>query len=343
MRDFAGTPELLLGPRPSGPGPVPLSLARVPERDRPIVFREIFGRLGLRYDIEPLHDVPFEVDLTLQPMPGLQFLVGKLQGSGNRQSRDMLAGGTDDDVGLIVNLGGPYLISQGRQEIVLGDGEATLLSLTEPCSFAHRPPGDMLALRCPRAQLAPLVAGVEDCRLRRIPHDTQALRLLTDYVGIAGKEQRAGGELQQLVVAHIHDLMALAIGATRDATEVAHGRGLRAARLRSIKQDIARNLDQADLSVATFAVRHRCTPRFIQRLFESEGTTFTDYVLAQRLALAHRILTDRSRDGDKISTVAYDCGFGDVSYFNRVFRRRYGMAPSEARAQASQGGPRRLM
>jgi AraC-like DNA-binding protein len=299
------------------------------------MFREVCGRLGLRYEIGPSDDIPFEADLTLQPLRGLQFLLGRWQGSASRGSRDMLADGTDDDIGLIVNLGGSYLISQGGQDIVLGDGEATLLSLADPCSFTHRPPGGMLALRCPRAPFAPLVAGLNDRRLRRIPRDSQALRLLTDYVGIARNDQTiASGDLQQLVVAHIRDLMALAIGATRDAAEVAHDRGLRAARLASIKQDIAGSLDQDDLSVATLAVRHRCTPRFIQRLFETEGTTFTEYVLAQRLALAHRMLTDPRRAGDKISAVAYDCGFGDVSYFNRVFRRRYDMAPSDLRAQS---------
>jgi AraC-like DNA-binding protein len=40
-------------------------------------------------------------------------------------------------------------------------------------------------------------------------------------------------------------------------------------------------------------------------------------VLAQRLARAHCMLVDPRRDGEKISAVAYDCGFGDVSYFNR--------------------------
>jgi AraC-like DNA-binding protein len=46
------------------------------------------------------------------------------------------------------------------------------------------------------------------------------------------------------------------------------------------------------------------------------------------------MLTDPRRAGDKISAVAYDCGFGDVSYFNRVFRRRYDQAPSDVRAQS---------
>src|SRR5215470_17904779 len=103
--------------------------------------------------------------------------------------------------------------------------------------------------------------------------------------------------------------MALAIGATRDAAEIAKGRGARAARLRAVKEDITTRLDQPDLSMATIAARHRIKPRWIQRLFESEGTTFTEYVLAQRLALAHRFLTDSLHSNQKICTIALDVGF----------------------------------
>ena len=73
--------------------------------------------------------------------------------------------------------------------------------------------------------------------------------------------------------------------------------------------------------MAAIAARHRIMPRCVQRLFENEGTTFTDYVLAQRLARAHRLLSDPRRAVQKISTVAFDAGFGDLSYFNRTFRR----------------------
>src|SRR5262249_36222683 len=82
----------------------------------------------------------------------------------------------------------------------------------------------------------------------------------------------------------------------------------------------------------TIAVRHRIKPRWVQRLFESQGTTFTEYVLAQRLCRAHRLLTDPRFANHKVSTIALDSGFGDLSYFNRAFRRRYGMTPSELRA-----------
>lgn len=118
------------------------------------------------------------------------------------------------------------------------------------------------------------------------------------------------------------------------ATEEAQDRGLPAARLRAIKQDIANNLARPGLSVAALADQHSCTPRSVQRLFETAGTTFTEYVLDQRLMQAYRVLNDPRRNGSKICAIAYDCGFGDVSYFNRMFRRRFGAAPSGVCAQA---------
>ena len=38
--------------------------------------------------------------------------------------------------------------------------------------------------------------------------------------------------------------------------------------------------------------------------------------------------------GCTVSSIAYDLGFGDVSYFNRVFRRLYGATPSDVREAA---------
>src|SRR5262249_40795615 len=322
------------GTKPVGLAPVRLSLDDAPERDRPAIYREFFGRKMFRLAVQPLRDVPFEVDVTLQNLPDLKVLSGRVHGSCNRRTREMLTDGADD-CSLLINLGGPYIISQGDRELMLGDGEATFVSEAEPASFTHYPPGDVLALRVPRAAFARYVTGIEDCFLRRIPSDTPALRLLRQYIEIVRNGQNlANCELQHVVVAHVYDLMAVAIGATPNAAHAAQDHGLRAAKLHAIKQDIANNLGRPDLSVATLAEGHGCTPRSIQRLVETEGTTFTEYVLAQRLAQAHRMLIDPRRDGDKICAIAYDCGFGDVSYFNRMFRRQFGAVPSDIRAQA---------
>jgi AraC-like DNA-binding protein len=141
-------------------------------------------------------------------------------------------------------------------------------------------------------------------------------------------------DLQRLTVAHVYDLMALTLGATGDAASAAEDRGLRAARLRAVKEDIVRNLEYGDVSVAAIAARHRISPRYLRKLFEREGMTFSEYVLEQRLALAHRLLSDPRHAGDKIASVAFAAGFGDVSYFYRAFRHRYDLLPTDVRAQA---------
>jgi AraC-like DNA-binding protein len=104
--------------------------------------------------------------------------------------------------------------------------------------------------------------------------------------------------------------------------------------LQVVKSDITRNLGACGLSVAAVAARQGVTPRYIHRLFESEGATFSEYVLDRRLCAARRLLTNRRLADRSVASVAYDCGFGDLSYFNRTFRRRYNTTPTEVRSEA---------
>ena len=79
------------------------------------------------------------------------------------------------------------------------------------------------------------------------------------------------------------------------------------------------------------ALRHRVSPRYIQKRFEQEGTSFSDYVRGGRLALTYRMLQDPRQAHQNISTIAYDCGFGDITAFNRAFRRHFSASPSDIR------------
>ena len=76
------------------------------------------------------------------------------------------------------------------------------------------------------------------------------------------------------------------------------------------------------------------TPRYVQMLFETEDTTFSAFVLGQRLACAYRMLIDPRLADWTISAVAFNAGFEDLSYFNRTFRRHFAATPSELRTAA---------
>src|SRR5437868_6252826 len=93
MRDFSQLPkiepELLLGSEPLPPpaGPVRLSLSDNAECQRPTLLRECFARIGFRYEINRLRDVPFEADISLNMLPDLLIASGKLHGSRNTRTR----------------------------------------------------------------------------------------------------------------------------------------------------------------------------------------------------------------------------------------------------------------
>jgi AraC-like DNA-binding protein len=222
----------------------------------------------------------------------------------------------------------------GRDPL-LGVGDGVLMWNAHAGSMMVPSAEPFVTFRVPLAAIKPHVTDVEAAVARRIPAHTEALRLLRHYLG-AFKEHAAptSPEVMHLAVSHAHDLLALAIGATRDAAHIAEGRGLRAARLQAIKEDLLANFHCPELSVNAVAARHQVTPRYVQQLFDAEGTTFTQFVREQRLAHVHRALASVRYATVPIAAIAYESGFGDLSYFNRAFQRRYGMSPSDVRAAA---------
>ena len=83
--------------------------------------------------------------------------------------------------------------------------------------------------------------------------------------------------------------------------------------------------------MAAVATRHGISVRYVHKLFEDDGRTYSQVVLGARLDHALRQLRDPCCALRTVSAIAGAAGFGDLSYFNRTFRRRYGMTPSEAR------------
>jgi AraC-like DNA-binding protein len=314
--------------------PFRLSTDDLPERDRMAVWREVIGRTLLKVDIAPLPDQPFRAELVGGQLPGLAFMSETSTGRRIEKTRDLVAADGNDDIIMGVHVTGSTIASQHGREAAVGERSAVLMSNAETGHVIYPAASRHIGLVMPRRALAPLVPGLEDALIRPIPPDNEALRLLMSYIGVLGGLTLTAPELQRLVAAHVHDLVALIVGASREAAAVAAGRGVRAARLAAIKADIAANLRQSELTVSTIATRQRVSTRYVQMLFEAEGTTFSQYVISERLAVAHRLLTDPRTAGRTIAAIAIEAGFRDLSYFNRTFRRRYGVSPSDVREEA---------
>ncbi len=71
------------------------------------------------------------------------------------------------------------------------------------------------------------------------------------------------------------------------------------------------------------------TPVSFSRFFKLRtGKTLSDYIIDIRLGFATRLLVDSTRT---VAEVCYDCGFNNLSNFNRLFKRKKGCSPKEFR------------
>ena len=76
---------------------------------------------------------------------------------------------------------------------------------------------------------------------------------------------------------------------------------------------------------------------FSRQFKRHSGKSFSAFVSDLRLQSARRELVETDRS---VLEIAGSCGFSEVSYFNRIFRRHLCCTPSEYRARARNGGAR---
>jgi len=318
---------------PDRAGVLTFSTVTLPERDRVTLWRDVFGRSICKVDLERVSEDPLLCDSSFRALPNVTIWSSLMSGAvvATRTSSHVADG--DDNFVLNIPRRGRLAATQRNREVVSNDGAAFLWSNAEKGMLRQLETSDFVSVALPRRMLQGLVKNVDDTVMRAVPASTEAVRLLRSYVDVLlDPDGPTSPELLALAAAHLGDLAVLAIGATRDAEELARGGGLRAARLQAVKSDVIANLTHPDLNIERIAARHRVSPRYIRDLFNADGTTFGEFVREQRLRQVYRMLCDPAERGRSIGDIALSCGFGDISHFNHSFRRRFGETPSDVRA-----------
>jgi transcriptional regulator GlxA family with amidase domain len=173
------------------------------------------------------------------------------------------------------------------------------------------------------------------------PTDKEVRQLLTAYVQMLSQGWALSTPvLSRAAEKHVIDLVALAAEPERMVFQ-GRRRGHGAARLTAIKATIRAYARDHRLSVSMIAELHRVTARYVHKLFERDGATFSAFVLGERLGLAREMLKDPKFAAHTVASIALDCGFNDPSYFNRTFRRAFGSTPTDIRDAALQTGEKK--
>lgn len=86
---------------------------------------------------------------------------------------------------------------------------------------------------------------------------------------------------------------------------------------------------EEDLFLEELSKKYYFNPSYFSTLFKKyTGKHFTEYVTDLRMEVASKKLLESDK---KIYEVAQEVGYRDVKYFNKIFKKRYGLTPEECR------------
>lgn len=302
----------------------------VPEPLRMEFVREYYGRILMGLEIVPDPDDRFRIEATAVLLPG--GLVGSGTASALVSARTgPLLGDGNDDIYIPCAQNSFCISTPGGGDVEFAPGEIAAFTLGERVSMRQPPAARFQTVQLSRRVLGSLLPCIDDLGVMRIDPADPAARLLAHYARLLEIAPPESVETRTLAAGHLAELAALAISGGRRERVRGDGSGVRAARRAAVKAAIRAHLGRPELGVAAVAARLGISARYVHRLFEEEGLSFSAYVQRLRMDQVRGRLVDPRHAHRRIAELAFEAGFRDLSTFNRAFRRYYGETPSATR------------
>lgn len=242
-----------------------------------------------------------------------------------RNARIARAGG--DRVMLHFQHAGSCLHTQANKIYHLRAGDAILTDSNEDYRVDLSSDNVMLVVEMPRDAISERMPGLNDALSHKIAGETPSSRLLHDFVlslWRQGDQSHADPERAKGVTDVFYNLLAMAL---TDKNVSVQNDSLLINRLTAL---VNARICDPDFRPSDLADELGVSIRTVQNAFATIGETPSAYILNKRLAHA----ADRLVAAPQLSvtSIAYESGFNDCSYFTRCFKHKYGAAPTAYRA-----------
>ncbi len=303
------------------------------ESDRIERWREEFARQITATDWRESHDQAqrFRVTMRLRQGQSLALLRAGMTAVRTWRDRRLVADGADDATVMICQ-SGAVRFRHNEHVGVLRRGDMALFTHNRTIDMAWDC-ANVVTLQVPRPSLAGLLAAGPDQEslAGRISRRGAApARLLAAYAGAA---MNTG--LTPLAERHLAELAADALIMANGPPTPTRLAARQAARLERLHIALAGMARAGDVTADNIGKILGVSGRTVQRDLAAAGTSLADAVLTVRLAQVADALGTTSVS---ITALAFQAGFNDLSHFNRAFRARYDMTPTDWRASNRRHG-----
>ncbi len=320
-------------PRPRGRQYGVWRTADVAERERYAYFREAVCEAFM--DLSPEHERAGPFDAVVESIPLADGAVNRVSGTPHhvRRTPAQIGRSAEQCYFLNLQLSSECVIEQRNRSVRLAPGQVALFASDVAFRIVHPPDADMsvASFWLPRGLVEDALPGGAAppiCRVSDHP-------FLGPLIGAAARTLNRGARTLDAEEGGLllESLVRLSAGAAARRRNVDPG-SARPALLAAVLEHVESRLDDPGLSVGSVAARFGISRRYLHKLFEPTGDSFSRHVLKRRLEQAASELTAPERARTPIAEIAFRNGFSDLSWFNRSFRAHFGATPRDIRRAA---------
>ena len=236
----------------------------------------------------------------------------------------------EDKYFAVLMLEGTEHLEQDGNRAIIMPGDFAIYDATRPHSLSFTNDWRQIIVSLPRSSLNQLVVGMESRMATRVSMDNPVGRVMRMFLESVTSQisQFSAAEMVRLSESATN-LIALTLG-NLQPLDPEHSR-CQALTLMRVKVFVNDNLRDPTLNAQHVALGTGLSARYINKLFEPEGSSLMRYILRRRLERCSSDLLNPANATLRVSDIAFRWGFNDLSHFSRVFRSCYGCAPRDWR------------
>lgn len=233
---------------------------------------------------------------------------------------------------------GRGLAEQDGRSVVLCPGDGAVCDAERPYKLRFDDAFKVLAVKLPKAALSHRAASVHRVTALSLAESGQLCPIVFAYlVGLTERAAHLGASSAEKVTGNFIDLLGAALDEAISNSPLPLSE-YRSMALMRVREFVERHLGDCELDPGAVASTLKLSPRYINKLFEADGTSLARYIWRRRVERAAIDLRDPAMQAVGVSAIAMGLGFNDLSHFSRVFRQRFGMSPRDYRS----GGTRAI-
>lgn len=281
----------------------------------------------LEWDLTPPSVGVFDAMIRSRSFRDLRVVECRCDPCKGTRSKSQMKSETDSYFGILFNLAGREIVSQGEHKAILEPGDFIMWDSEHDMGFDVLSPLHKLTLLVPKYKMQSLLGTPER-------YVGNVIRNASGIKGIAAEGLRClardFSEIADEEAYEIIDPLLSLLTATLESRQEIDGisKGYQAS-YKNFCRYIGSHIDDCELSPAKVAEAHSVSVRYLHRVYESYGQSFGNSLREHRLTRCYRDL--KSNNAQTITEVAFRWGFNNMAHFSRAFKNQFGFSPSKIR------------